>query len=203
VTRIEPAPAEDIDAGVPIDGGGGAVVVRPPQGSNVEPTIDAGPVLVAPVDGTISVTVAGAQWRRPGEDWQRLGETEKTIHVKIDAPTTIEVKHECCEEVSVTLDRTNTSAVASLQFRAASVKPTCAAKNVFVAIEWTYLGKPRKATVKVAEPFSIPFDKNTSASTKEITVTFTDADHPDRPPDVQQHTVNAGKPTEVACKLAP
>jgi hypothetical protein len=209
VTNVEPAPIEDIDAGVDpsvqIDGGGGgAVVIRPPTGSNTQPTIDAGPVVLAPVDGTITVTVGGAQWRRPGEEWHRLGDGEKTINLKIDGPTVIDVKHECCEEVSVTLDRAKTSDIASLQFRAATLKPTCTtAKNVFVAIEWTFEGKERKATPNLAQSFPIPFEKNASASTKQVTVTFTDGERADRPSDVQQITVTAGKPMEVACKLAP
>jgi len=201
VTNIEPAPIEEIDAGV-IDGGGGnagsggtVVVHNPNQGSNTEPTIDGGPTVLPPEPVTVS-TFAGSEWRKPGGEWQKI--TGNSFVVNVEGPITIDVKNDCCETLSVQLDRGMTTESAPLAFRPAKLKPTCkGATSAVVALEWTANGKVERRTASLDSEFPFAFESTATSSTRSIKVTFSDAEHTD----TQQVTVTAGQTKEVACKL--
>jgi hypothetical protein len=201
VNTVEPPPA-DIDAGVAIvvsDAPGGAA--RPPNGSNgssvivTPPLIDAGPAVEPPVDVTVTTTVAGAEWRFPNGTWQPV--SGKTFSVPVSGPTTIEVQHDCCQTVSVELDRTKKDAIASLQFRPAQLRPMCDGANVSVSVKWTADGKEEKRYPTVGSRLPIPFDKNATSRSRAVTVEFTNGEKTDP----QTVTVEAGKTTEVKCAL--
>jgi len=208
VANQEPAPIEEIDAGVDpstqngsgaTNGGSGAVVIHTPnQGSNAPPQIDAGPTVVPPVEIAVSVPVAGAEWRLPGGEWRKV--TGRSFTVPVDGPLAIEVQHDLCQAVTVNLDRNTQNAFAPLLFKPASLKPTCpGVKDVSVGLEWTAAGKVEKRALSVDSSFSIPFGDDATSSTRTVTVTFSDSEHTD----TQKVTLTAGKTKEVACKLAP
>jgi len=194
------APPIDIDAGVAVvaidanpqrptnggSGGGSSVVVTPP--------IDAG-VVDQPVEVTVRATVAGAEWRFPGGTWQAVAGT--SFVVPVTAPTTIEVQHECCQTVSVDLDRGKRAAIASLQFRPAILKAVCAVPDAVVSVEWKKNGEIQTRTPSLGAPMTITFDQNATNSSRSITVEFTNGEKTDS----QTVTVNAGKTTEVKCAL--
>ncbi len=203
VNTVEPPPT-DIDAGVAVavaDAPGSAS--RPPNGSNgggggtivTPPLLDAGPAVEPPVDVTVTATVAGAEWRYPNGAWQPV--TGKTFVVSVDKPTTIEVQHDCCQTVSIELDRTKKAAIASLQFRPASLRPVCDAANVSVSVKWTTDGTERKSYPTVGSRVTIPFDKNATSRSRTVTVEFTNSEKTDP----QTVTVEAGKTAEVKCAL--
>jgi serine/threonine-protein kinase len=204
VVSQEPAPVEEIDAGMDLgqpdggatNGGSGAVVLHPPnQGSNALPQIDGGPTVVPPEPIQVT-TFAGSEWRKPGGEWQKVNGT--SFVVDVDGPLAIEVKNACCETASVQLDRGMKNVVASLQFRPAKLKPTCkAVANAVVALEWTEGGKVERRTPSLDSEFVISFTRESTSSQRTIKVTFSDAEHTDP----QEVTVTAGKTTEVACRL--
>jgi hypothetical protein len=198
VVQVE-RPPEELDAGVvalaPPDAG-----QRPNQGSNVPVTPpDAGAQVVAvpPVEVPVKVTIAsGSEWRLPGGKWQPI--TGNEFKVLVDQPTKIEVRNDCCQAESVTLDRTTRGAIARLQFLSAQLRPVCKdSTSVVVSVEWTTGGKAEKRTPPLGSDVAIPFERDATSSTRSVTVTFTNGDQTDR----KDVTVSAGKSIEVPCSL--
>jgi eukaryotic-like serine/threonine-protein kinase len=209
VTNVEPAPV-DIDAGIdpsaqidggPTNGGSGTVVIRPPNGSNSPPTIDAGPTEPLSVEVPVRVMVADAEWRTlPDGDWHKA--TGNTFAVKVSAPTQIEIKHECCqaESLTVTPDMKEPQRV-TMKFKAASIRPLCKVAGASVAIDYTYNKQKRHGNPDLGSDFNVTFESDATTSTKSVTVVFTDSAQGRT--DEQHVTVNAGQPLEVACQFAP
>ncbi len=206
VARIE-TPPPDPDA--PGDAGAGAVsdggtvaVVRPNNGGgggggSATPAleVDAGIVVVKPVEVTVRATVAGSQWRLPNGAWQRA--EGMTFVVPITEPTRIEVRHDCCETVPLDLDRNTPTAIASLPFMAARLKPVCPGKqDVVVSVEWTDAGKAEQRNPELGKELQIHFDKNATSSTRSVNVTFIGEQK-----ETQTVTVTANKTKVVTCKL--
>lgn len=195
IAKIESPPIEqavDIDAGVDTP------VVRPNQGSAIATAPDAGTTTVdQTVDVTVKVNIAsGSQWRYPGGTWVDV--TGNAFTVPVSQPTKIEVRHECCQEVALTLDRNEKEAHASLQFRPARLKPLCPGKqDVVVSASWRFGGKDENRTPALDSDLLIPFETDAMSRTKSVTVTFNNGDKTD----TQTVNVEAGKPVEVKCAL--
>ncbi|HEY5921311.1 MAG TPA: serine/threonine-protein kinase [Kofleriaceae bacterium] len=194
VVGVEPAPIEQPDDA--------AVVVfapatdaRPGVGSNA-PVLDAATQVVPPVEVVVTVSIAsGSEWRLPGGDWRPV--EGNTFKVPVEQTANVEVRNDCCETVRVVLTRDKPKASASLQFRPAQVKPLCAGNDVVVSMEWSTTGKVETRTPTIGSTVLIPFETDATSSTKTVTVTFTNG----AKSDPHSVTVNAGKMSEVKCKL--
>ena len=150
-------------------------------------------------DGTYTVTVtvtSGSEWRLPKGSWQPVN--GKEFKVSIDEPTRVEVRNDCCQMISLELDRSKTTALASLQFLAAQLTAKCeSSPDVSLSLEWTTAGKLETRTPKLGSQVSIPFETDATSSKKTVKVTFNTG----HKTDVQEVEVTAGKPSGVTCKL--
>jgi serine/threonine-protein kinase len=195
IAKIESPPDEQ--PVVVIDAGAEPPVVHPNQGSTVAAIVDAGAQVDPPVEITVKVNVAsGSQWRFPGGAWTDVPGNSFTVPVA--QPTKIEVRHECCQEVALQLDRTSKEAHASLQFKPGRIKPVCPGKqDVVVSASWRFAGKDENRTPALDTDLLIPFETDAMSRSKSVTVTFNNGDKTD----TQTVNVEAGKPVEVKCAL--
>jgi len=200
VAKVEPAPVELVEDAAVVAVGTVQDGPQRPTGGSAQPQIDAGPQVQLPVDVVVTVTVtSGSEWRLPNGQWQIIDGT--TFKVPVDQPTTVEVKNDCCQTLSVQLTRDKPTAIASLQFKPGQVKTKCTPKvddkDVVVSVEWTTGGKLETRTPDLGKSVAIPFETDATSSKKTVSVTFNNGDKSDK----QEVEVGAGQSKEVTCKL--
>jgi serine/threonine-protein kinase len=173
----------------PQDAGPAVVAAKPDADTHVVVAqIDAGFAL-GPVTVEVKVFPAiGSQYRVDKGPWQPVTGDRVKIDV-LGEPREVEFQNPSCEGTSQKITRDSKDVLVSMQWRPASLKPTCDVASASVKIDdraWT-----------VGDSFTITFDKNALVSKKLVKVFFTDG----KVNDERMIEVKAGEPQEVKCAL--